>query len=76
MNRRRTAEIIAEQFHDAYEAAAPKLGYETREDSRVPWAQVPAKNKAVMVETARDLLARGIIMAGPKLHETVLRRAR
>lgn len=76
MNRKRTAELIAAEFHGAYEAAAPALGYETREESRVPWEQVPDKNKAVMIETARDLLARGIIMPGPKLHETALRRPR
>jgi hypothetical protein len=68
--------LIAAEFHAAYEAAAPVLGYATREESRVPWDKVPEKNKKLMIETARDLLARGIISPGPKLHETVLRRPR
>lgn len=76
MNRKRTSELVAEQFHAAYEHAAVNLGYATREESRVPWDEVPDKNRAVMIETARDLLARGLIMAGPKLHETIRRRER
>ena len=35
-------------LHDAYEAAAAELGWQTQERSRVPWAQVPIANRASM----------------------------
>lgn len=64
----KTAEQIAREFHRAYEAAAPRFGYETRRDTRRPWSKVPKANRDLMCETVRDLLARGIIAAGPNLH--------
>lgn len=61
----RTAQSIAREFHGAYERLAPSHGYRTREESAVPWAEVPKANRDLMVATVRDLLARGIILPGP-----------
>jgi hypothetical protein len=60
-----TAENIAKEFHDSYERNAPYFDYETRAESAVPWEEVPEKNRRLMYEVVRDLLARGIIMPGP-----------
>lgn len=57
-------EKIARAFHEAYETAAPALGYETRKDSAVPWDQVPDKNRALMIKTVETLLDAGVIRAG------------
>lgn len=62
-----TAENIAREFHDTYERNAPAFDYETRIESRTAWADVPDKNKRLMREVCRDLLARGIILPGPNL---------
>jgi hypothetical protein len=51
-----TAEQVAKAFHDAYEQLAPKHGYKTRDETAVPWADVPEKNKALMIETAGIVL--------------------
>lgn len=55
------AESIARAFHERYEQLAPEHGYETRKDSAVPWEDVPASNKALMIAVARSLLADGVI---------------
>jgi hypothetical protein len=60
-----TAENIAKEFHESYEANAPRFSYKTRIASRVPWEDVPENNRRLMIEVCRDLLARGIIMPGP-----------
>ena len=52
-----TPEELAEKFHATYEGAAEAMGYTTRRDSAVPWAQVPKKNKALMVATCAEVLA-------------------
>lgn len=54
------AERIAQKFHEAYEALAPEHGYKTRERSAVPWEDVPADNKALMIATVQNLLDYGI----------------
>jgi len=51
-----TAESLARRFHETYEALAPNFGYETREESRKPWADVPPNNRALMVAVADVLL--------------------
>ncbi len=61
------AERIAQRFHEAYERLAPRYGYETREASAKPWAEVPAQNKALMVATCRALLDGGFIEIGEEL---------
>lgn len=63
------AEQIARAFHEAYEQIAPHLGYETRPESRVPWEQVPARNRAVMVATVSFLLERREISVPTRLRK-------
>jgi hypothetical protein len=46
----------ARAFHDAYERLAPSFGYQTRKASAVPWDDVPADNKALMLATVRAVL--------------------
>jgi hypothetical protein len=55
------AEQIAQQFHETYERLAPDHGYETRKASAVPWANVPERNKNLMVSVVDSLLAHGVI---------------
>lgn len=55
------AEQIAREFHEAYEALAPLVGYRTREESAVSWADVPSDNKRLMEATVTTLLNRGVI---------------
>lgn len=43
-------------MHDAYERAAQREGWETREKSRVPWPAVPEENKRTMRAAVRALL--------------------
>jgi hypothetical protein len=50
------AEKIAQAFHESYERLAPIFGYKTREESNVPWKDVPAKNKFLMIAVVQDLL--------------------
>lgn len=52
---------IAQAFHEVYEYLAPRHGYETRKASAVPWDQVPAQNRELMVEVVETLLDRGVI---------------
>lgn len=50
------ADIIAAAFHATYEELAPTFGYETREESRKAWKDVPQQNRALMRATVRRLL--------------------
>jgi hypothetical protein len=54
-------ERIARAFHGVYETLAPEYGYESRPESRVPWADVPEKNRALMIGTVRRLVETGVI---------------
>jgi hypothetical protein len=51
-----TAEELARFFHETYERLAPQFQYETREDSAVPWDEVPDDNKRLMIATAAEVL--------------------
>lgn len=51
------AEAIARLFHEAYERLAPAFGYETREETRVPWEEVPEHNRHLMIAAASEVLA-------------------
>lgn len=51
-----TAEEVARLFHETYERLAPEHGYETRPESATAWDDVPARNKALMVATADEVL--------------------
>jgi hypothetical protein len=53
---------IAQEFHYTYERLAPDFGYETRKESAVPWEDVPITNRALMVNTVKDLLKRTVIL--------------
>jgi hypothetical protein len=55
---------IAQAFHEAYEELAPAHGYKTREESAVPWAEVPFTNKHLMCATVHLLLSYGVIVPG------------
>ncbi|MEU4410735.1 hypothetical protein AB0F88_40045 [Streptosporangium sp. NPDC023963] len=56
-----TAENVARAFHEAYERLAPKFNYKTREASAVPWEDVPAANKNLMIAVVDSLLTDGLI---------------
>ncbi len=60
-----TAEQIAQAFHETYEQIAPDFGYETREASAKPWAEVPEQNKSLMVAVVQALLDAGVIALSP-----------
>jgi hypothetical protein len=51
------AEELARLFPETYERRAPEFGYKTREASAVPWDDVPAQNKALMIAVASDVLS-------------------
>lgn len=44
-----TPERLAEFFHENYESLAMKFNYKTRDESNVPWAEVPENNKKLMM---------------------------
>ena len=44
---------IAEAFHYHYENLAPEFAYTTRQESAVPWQEVPESNRALMVATVQ-----------------------
>lgn len=60
-------ESIAKEFHGHYERLAPTFGYATRDDSSVPWGDVPNTNRALMRATVRALLDGGIIEPGDNI---------
>lgn len=52
-------QAAAEAMHDAYEARAAEVGWETQARSRVAWADVPEANKQAMyaaVAAARPII--------------------
>lgn len=51
------AEAVARMFHEAYERLAPAFGYVTRDETRVPWEQVPERNRRLMIAVAAEVLA-------------------
>lgn len=46
------SEQLARLFHETYERLAPSFGYSTRKGTAVPWAEVPEKNKRLMIAVA------------------------
>lgn len=52
-----TPEDLAQQFHETYERLAPRHVYETREESAKPWAEVPYRNRALLIAVCREILA-------------------
>ena len=57
----RSAENVAQEFHETYERLAPDFGYKTREASAVPWVEVPGANRQLMVAVVAELFERGVI---------------
>jgi hypothetical protein len=51
----RRAEALARRFHEAYERLAPSFGYKPREETSVPWEQVPDNNRMLMIATAHEI---------------------
>ncbi len=51
------AEQLAKLFHETYERFAPQFGYETREESRKEWQNVPWRNRQLMIAVAKEILA-------------------
>jgi hypothetical protein len=47
---------MARAFHEAYEKLAPRFGYKTREESAVPWNELPEANRELMIATASLVL--------------------
>jgi hypothetical protein len=58
------AERIAREFHETYEALAPRFGYDTRPESAKPWEDVPMPNRGLMIAVVWSLLVREVIDAG------------
>lgn len=56
LDMRHKAEALACRFHETYERLAPSHGYETRKASAVPWADVPEKNKSLMIAVCAEFL--------------------
>jgi len=48
-------EELAQLFHETYERLAPAFGYRTREESAVPWDEVPDGNRSLMIAVAREV---------------------
>lgn len=51
---------LARRFHETYERLAPDYDYKTRTDSAVPWAEVPEKNRRLMVAVCSELAAEAL----------------
>jgi len=60
-----TPDQLACLFHETYERLAPDYGYRTRKASAVPWEDVPAVNRALMVAVASEVLLAIEAMATP-----------
>lgn len=59
------ADRIAKWFHFYYEGFASDFGYATRQESAVPWRDVPEQNKALMRCVVETLIEAQIIEPGP-----------
>jgi hypothetical protein len=59
-----SSSVIAMHFHETYERLAPTHNYETRQESRVPWGEVPEQNRKLMVAVVEELIENGIIQPG------------
>jgi len=47
---------IARRFHEIYEEAAPRFGWETQAASRVPFHELPDKQRELMIYVAGKVL--------------------
>ena len=60
-----TEEMVAREFHKAYEDLALHFGYKTRQDTAVPWEDVPEKNRNLMMAVITELLTKEVITINP-----------
>lgn len=67
------ADTLARRFHELYEELAPSHGYETRVESRKPWADVPEQNKALMTAVCMRIL--GELASAPSVPQPDIERA-
>ena len=58
------ADHIARRFHDLYEELASEHGYETREDTRVDYDDLPVENRGLMISVVGRLISEGTIKVG------------
>lgn len=49
------SEPLAKLFHETYERLAPSFNYQTREDSAVPWVNVPSNNRKLMIAVCAEI---------------------
>jgi len=47
---------MARFFHKRYEERAPEFGYKTRPETAVPWEDLPAENRNLMIAVCEDIL--------------------
>jgi len=63
---------LAERFHETYELLAPSHGYETRGDSRVPFDELPASSRSLLVATVGAVVLPAIDLVQSNVAEGAL----
>jgi hypothetical protein len=58
-------EDIANEFHEAYEILAPRMGVHSRVEQARAWNDLPLKNRNAMIAAFQHLLRHGLIVPGP-----------
>lgn len=53
--------VLAEWLHTTYDEIAADVGWQTQEDTRVPFADLPDENREVMRRLAARLLSREVL---------------
>ena len=61
--------LIAKEFHTVYEKNAPDYGYRSRNTQEVPWGDVIAWKKTLLLMVIDDLIDRDIIQFGSKIND-------
>ena len=62
-------EAAAQVMHEAYEEAASRVGWQTQQASRKPWAEVPEANKLTMKSAVQALLKWQIVLRQAERNE-------
>ncbi len=68
-------EALAQRFHETYERLAPSFGYETREASAKPWAEVPERNRALMIAVCSEIRDNALAEVARLREELAMARA-
>lgn len=63
IKRVKISELLAREFHRAYEDLAPRFSYKTRKASAVPWNKVPENNRDLMIAVCKKLLGESGLIA-------------